>query len=258
MSDYYVAPVANRFEIGRVISQTFGVIGRHSVSIFVVCFAMTLTSVLLSALAHYASMGLEPQLQTGVTSLAGSVVSLATHAVLLGCVTAIAVNDLNDRRAPFSWAFSVGLRLILPVLGINLIIGFGIFFATILFIVPGLMLMTWWIVAVPVRVVEGPGVIKALTRSRELSKGRRWAIFALVMCYAVLAGLFTAGFIAADGGYTEYALRLSTYDPLTMVIQVVSSTILAAISTSGVAAIYTELRRTKEGAMPSQLASVFE
>ena len=258
MSDYYVAPMANRFEIGRVISQTFGVIGRNAVSLFIVCFALTLTSVLLSALAHYASLGLESQMQAGVTSFAGGIVSLATNAVLLGCVTAIAVNDLNDRRAPFSWALSVGLRLILPVLAINLIIGIGIVFALILFIVPGLMLMTWWIVAVPARVVEGPGVIRALTRSRELSKGRRWPIFGLVLCYAVLAGLFTLGFIAADGGYFEYAQRLGAYDPLTMVIQVISSTILAAISTSGVAAIYTELRRTKEGAMPSQLASVFE
>ena len=258
MSDQYAAPTAIRFEIGRVISQTFGVIGRNAVSIFIVCFALTLTSVLLGALAHYASLGLEPQLQTPVTTLVSSVVSLAIHAVLLGCVTAIAVNDLNDRRAPFSWALSIGLRLILPVLGINLIIGFGIFFATILFVVPGLMLMTWWIVAVPVRVVEGPGVGRALARSRELSKGRRWPIFGLVACYAVLAGLFTVGFIILDGGYAAYVVRLSTYDPLTMVINVVSSTILAAISTSGVAAIYTELRRTKEGAMPSQLASVFD
>ncbi len=258
MSDYYVAPTANRFEIGRVINQTFGVIGRNAVSIFIVCFALTLTGVLLGALVHYVAAGLTSEWQTGVNSIVGSIVNFATHAVLLGCVTAIAVNDLNDRRAPFSWAFSVGLRLILPVLGINLITAFGICFAMILFIVPGLMLLTWWIVAVPVRVVEGPGVIKALARSRELSKGRRWPIFGLVVCYAVLAGVFTFGFMVADGGYAEYAVRLATYDPLTMVIQVISSTILAAISTSGVAAIYTELRRTKEGALPGQLASVFD
>ena len=53
-------------------------------------------------------------------------------------------------------------------------------------------------------------------------------------------------------------LRRLTSDPLALVITVIEGTVTAATSSTLGAVIYTELRRIKEGALPSQLAAVFE
>ena len=258
MSDYAVGG-ARRLNMGQVIAQTFNVIGRNAVSILVVCFAMTLASTVLGAAVHYALLGsVTAQVQSILQSLVSGIIGLFTHAVVLGSITAIVVNDLNGRPAPFSWALSVGFRLALPVMLLDFLVLLGMFAGILLLVVPGILLLLWWMVAVPVRVIEGLPIGAAMSRSRALTKGSRWAIFGLLVCYAVLALAFQGGFILADGGYTQYVIRVSTYDPFTVVVMVISGTILSAISTSGVAAIYTELRRTREGVVPGQLAAVFD
>jgi hypothetical protein len=69
------------------------------------------------------------------------------------------------------------LRAPAPVLGTliaaGLVAGIGVLIGLVLFIVPGLVLLTWWAVVVPVVVVERPGLGPAFTRSRELVRGPR-------------------------------------------------------------------------------------
>ncbi len=246
------------FEMGQVVSQTFGVIGRNAVSIFIVCFAMTLTGVLLGAAAHFGLLGASLSSQLWLNYLASLVSGIVTHAILLSGVTVIVMTDLDGRPVSFSRALQLGLQVCLPVMAIDVLILLGVFVGIILLIVPGLMLMVWWLVAVPVRVVEGPMIGGALARSRSLTKGCRWPIFALILGYVVLAGLVQGGLILAAGGYVAYTVNVAGYDPMTVGAGAVAGSILSAISTAGVSTIYAELRRIKEGASPNRLAAVFE
>jgi hypothetical protein len=243
-----------RFDMGRTISRTFGVISRNPVSVFVVCLVLQLISLGLSSVLRLSLVGYDRGLQLGLNGAASALLVLVIHAMLLGSITFIAVNDFGGNKVPFGAAVAVGFRTLLPVLGINLVASVCAGLAAILLVVPGIIVLLRWLVAVPVRVVEGPG---ALARSAELTKGYRWSLFGLVVGYVILAGLLTYGVALLYGGFLKSAVARTNGDPTALVLNVAVSTLLSAISASGVAAIYIELRRAKEGASVDQLAAVF-
>jgi hypothetical protein len=127
----------------------------------------------------------------------------------------------------------------------------------VLFIVPGIMMAVAWVVSTPALVVERTGVFGAFSRSADLTRGRRWQIFGLLFLYfiaisvvqQVLLGVVGAAFVAATP-----QIRLLDQLPVSAVVGVVVSVVSAA----GVAAIYYELRSTREGAGPEALAAVFD
>ena len=71
------------------------------------------------------------------------------------------------------------LRAATPVIGqlilVGIVAGIGIVIGFVLIIVPGLILLTIWSVAAPVVVLERPGGLRALRRSRELVQRQRLA-----------------------------------------------------------------------------------
>jgi hypothetical protein len=136
-----------------------------------------------------------------------------------------------------------------------------------LLIVPGLILMVIWSVAVPAKVVEKIGVFDAFTRSRDLTRGRRWPIFGLFVLYAIAAWDPERPVLAAfapfalakgrpngrdDGGFA------SSISVIQLVADPLIATITTLVSTAGLATLYSELRGSREGVGPEALASVFD
>src|SRR5258707_3650383 len=84
------------------------------------------------------------------------------------------------------------LRSVAPVLGslvlVAVVAGILIVIGFVLIIVPGLILLTIWSVAVPAVVIERPPGLAALGRSRELVRGNGWQGFGgiLVLDFPVL------------------------------------------------------------------------
>src|SRR5258708_10415596 len=84
------------------------------------------------------------------------------------------------------------LRSVAPVLGslvrVAVVAGILIVIGFVLIIVPGLILLTIWSVAVPAVVIERPPGLAALGRSRELVRGNGWQVFGgiLVLYFLVL------------------------------------------------------------------------
>ena len=99
-----------------------------------------------------------------------------------------AVRDIQDGRRDTT--FGELVRAPVPVLGsliaAGLVAGVGVLVGLLLFIVPGLVLLTWWAVVVPVIVVERPGLGAAFARSRELVRGHGWQVFALLVVVLVM------------------------------------------------------------------------
>lgn len=56
----------------------------------------------------------------------------------------------------------------------------------LLFIVPGLIMITIWAVAAPVIRFEQANVFAAFARSRDLVKGNGWQVFAILVCTVVI------------------------------------------------------------------------
>jgi len=168
-------------------------------------------------------------------------------------------------RRNFRWKAVLLLLYFLPLLIPQMT--YGIPLATTLYkfgigaSVPGVILAICWLVSAPVLVVEKVGVFRAMERSLALTRNHRWALFGLILLYAVLVWIIavilfltTAG---AAGSFSPTAVAASPNMAIGLVAAVIQA-FEALISTVGVAAIYFELRRIKEGVGVSELASVFD
>jgi len=246
-----------RFGIGRIVTQTVGAIRRNAVPIILLCCVAHVAQTAASYLLDGEAIKLFPKQPPWSRGLLSASIVLASHAMLTGSVTYIVVEDLDGRRARLGPAALFGARMMIPVVLLTLLIALGGLVGSLL-IAPGLMLVMRWFVAVPVRVIEGPGFRHVLSRSAALTRGHRWKLLALWVAYYALVAVLTylSGFLVkALAGQGAWMGGLNPGAYLTaMILAVVTN----SVNMAGTATVYSELRRIKDGGLPNQLAAVFE
>lgn len=264
-----LAPSA-RFDFGRVIERTFQAIGENFVVFLLLSVIFTgIPAVLAGWLTmNYARVGLSPAGAgaAGLATLGGrflfvflaAIINAVAAAILRAAVVHGTISFLNGRRAEFSETISAGLRawfwliLLAIVTGVAELVGF------VFLIVPGVMMMLAWIVAVPALVVERKDVFGSMGRSADLTRNHRWAILGLVLVYVIAASMIQLAMTSA----TTVLVAGQALVERTMIIQVVINPVLrvlfGVVTAVGVASIYYELRSVKEGIGPEALAAVFD
>jgi hypothetical protein len=108
---------------------------------------------------------------------------------LLQATLVKAVQDVRDGRVDLSINETVNQALpqLGKVIGAGLLAAIAIGIGFALIIVPGLILITFWAVFVPVIVIEGSGALASFGRSRQLVRGRAWHVFGtLVLTWLIL------------------------------------------------------------------------
>jgi hypothetical protein len=146
------------------------------------------------ALVVYAILGLVSILLTWALGWLGAL--LGAFVSILGvfwlqAALVEAVVDVRDGRADMSISetFTQGREHLSSVLVAGLIAAVAITIGLILFIVPGLFLLTIWCVIVPVIVLESRSAGEAFGRSRQLVRGEGWNVFGLiVLVFLILIG----------------------------------------------------------------------
>jgi hypothetical protein len=151
-----------------------------------------------------------------------------------------AVDDVRDGRADLSLGdtFEQAREKLSSVAVAAILAGLGIVVGLILLIVPGLVLLTWWAVIIPVVVLEKKSAGEAFTRSRELVRGHGWGVFGVI----ILMVLLLIGF--------EIVLSL-VLSPLadwlqSFVSQIVSGTLTAPFVAIVLTLLYFRLLAAKE------------
>jgi hypothetical protein len=103
-----------------------------------------------------------------------------------------AVEDVRDGRPDLS--VSETFQRVQPQVGAIVVAGIlavlGIVGGLILLIVPGLILLTWWILIIPVIVLEGKRGGEAFGSSRELVRGYGWSVFGVIVLTILLFLVF--------------------------------------------------------------------
>lgn len=120
----------------------------------------------------------------------------------------------------------------------------------VLLIVPGLMLLARWYVAVPVCMVERRDPVSSLDRSQWLTKGHRWVLFGLYLFVVILATIGDS--VSARIGFTLGG------DVGSLACQTVWWGISEALGSVMIVVAYHDLRVAKEGIDIDLIASVFE
>lgn len=276
---------AEAFNIARVVRRTFGLISRNwaQFSILAALFSgLPYLLLLLAIPTIFPVVG-------GVASNSAPFVWFGLGAmyllgamVLQAALTRASVDELTGRRVSLSAALGAALGALLPMLGLLLFMTFlfvvavfawgiaagiaalGANYAIMVVMLVGLTaaavyLVVRWVAAVPVVVVERPGVIQSLRRSSALTEGHRWQIFGLVVLYAVALVVLQAVLRAVLPGAEYQPTRVISdaawliSSGVVLVTQIATSMIVAV----GIAASYFELRQIKEGVGVEELAQVF-
>lgn len=149
---------------------------RHLVSIALFVYVLVAgISILLAALLGWLGFAL------------GVLVGLAGQFWLQGTLIQ-AVSDVRDGRRDLtvSETFERVLPRLNRIVVAGILLGLAIGAGLVAFIVPGLVLLTIWLLVIPAIVLEDRGIGEAFGRSRQLVRGHGWNVFAVIVLTLVL------------------------------------------------------------------------
>ncbi|MEQ1633628.1 MAG: hypothetical protein ABL997_14715 [Planctomycetota bacterium] len=180
-------------------------------------------------------------------ALAGIMSALASQ-MLTGALTYAVVQRLRGTSPSLGSVLAMGAKSFFRVLVVSLVVGILVGIGSVLLVVPGLILMTWFYVAIPVAVLEGKN-LASLGRSRSLTDGNRWPIFG-----AVVLAMVIIGGIGAVIGIAIVANDLTMPAWVEFAINIVFGPFGAAMP----ATCYFLLRTGKENVDAKEVAAVFD
>lgn len=258
-----MATVADRIEgsgtvsIGRIISRAFSFVMSYplltlgSAALFG-ALPSVLSQVLVLPQAELLRSVEDPAtIGFFALQIVAGFVTLILNGVLQAIVTRGLVVAHEGGRPSFGRCLMDALRLAIPVVLLTVLWSFGLTLGFALLIVPGVILVCMWAVAIPALVEERTGIIGAFGRSRELTRGNRWKIFGLMLivliAFYLLLGLVAVLGLASGGGVDAAAIALSAVNGL------IFGLLWATIQPS----LFVELRDAKEGGSVGELAQVF-
>lgn len=255
-----------KIDIGRVIGETFKVLGRNFTTFFVL--SLVLVGLPTGVYAFVQGLLIGPDAGTFNADLIlwgvlGALVTVVTAAILQGSLIYATVQDMNGAKPSIGESLATGLRAFLPIIAVSILFGLAVALGFLLLIVPGVMLIVAWIVAVPALVADRTGIMGAFGRSRDLTRGNRWRVFGLLIIawiatvvFSLVLGAVTGVSVLAAASDGD-SIQRAAFSPLNIGITVLSQTITYMVTSTGVAVLYVELRRAREGLGPQWLAEIF-
>ncbi|HEY0052893.1 MAG TPA: YciC family protein, partial [Caulobacteraceae bacterium] len=252
---------------GRVIRRTFDEIRRNLSGFLLLSLLLVMAPNLTRAVGQAFQLEmLAPRPSVGTDSVAdtlavpmillGWVAAFVGSAYLQGAIILSIVSDPQGRRRTLMESLRGSTPLVLPLIGLSILVTLASTIGLLLLVVPGLMLIVRWAVAMPTLVIEGRGVTGSMGRSAELTKDNRWRIFGAMVAYwalVVVAYLGFAGLGQALVGSLEMADGYAT-----IVIDAVRGALLAIVATAGSASLYIELKEGLGGVGDESIAAVFD
>lgn len=246
--------------IGRVYGQAFRAIALNPLAIVGVALIFALLPQLATTwLASLNGTGdYSVVLAFGSLTGLGYILSVVFSVLAQGALVRATVAASEGRRAGFGESLGAALPVALPLIGLSIVVGIGVALGFVFLIVPGIILYVMWIVSAPVLVEERTGVFGAMSRSRELTKGARWNVFALLLTAGVLYLVFTivVGLLVVALGMPRLGDTAVGLWPA-----LVGGTILGTITTALwsviVSSLYVELRQWKDGPAEAALSEIF-
>jgi hypothetical protein len=201
---------------------------RHLIPIaFVVYILISLLALLLVVLLGW------------VGAVIGAFVAVAGVFWIQGALV-IAVDDVRDGRADLSIRETLDrVRPKLNTLTLaGLLAALGITVGFLLLIVPGLVLLTIWLLIVPAIMLEGCGVLSSFGRSRELVRGHGWNVFGVIVLTIAILIAVNIGISIVEGALDSRWISL--------LLDIASQTATAPFVALAWTITYYELRGLKE------------
>jgi len=234
------------FSIGRVLSRTFPIWARN-----IIPFSI-LSVIVYAPLGIFLFVAAPSDGDTdSILVYIGVYVLLflALQQVVAGALIYGVLQQLRGERAGFADCLRVGFGRLLPVVAVGVLAGLLVLLGFFVLVIPGVILACMYWVAVPVAVVEKPGVIASLKRSAQLTSGEKWSVFVILLLLFVIQQAATKIVDAATGESGGFAAVATS-----LIVTIAFGMLSAVASAVG----YHDLRVAKEGVGIDDLVKVFE
>jgi hypothetical protein len=245
MAETTAHTVAQDFRIGKVFGQTFSIFARNALLFSLVAGLCLIPAELFS---YWGEQQTEDYM--GIIASGGF---LAAITIIFPFATAIIVDVTfrNMRGQPYSLASSIryGFTRFPQLVVVSILVMLGFLAGLMLFIVPGLILITMWYIAGPICVVEKCGPLDSMSRSAALTKGYRWQVFAMFLIVTLCSG--------AGEGVIETVFSLTGATEVKFIVITLWDGISNAFALVLDVMIYYELRVVKEGFNSEKINAVF-
>ncbi len=248
---------AVQFSVGGALRQGLDVLSKNAVPFGIISLVVTFPSFVYQLINGAAPVATDATMADGTFYVGRSVVGggaliavlieLVLRQVAVGAISYGVFQEMRGQRADLADCLRRAVSLVFPVVGVAIVSVIAIVFAAILLIVPAFIVAAMLWVAVPVVVVERPGVMNSLSRSAALTKGNRWRVFSITLFIGI--GAFVVGYLVAR--------IFGTATPGALVSWIVDAAI-SAFAASVTAVGYTTLRFAKEGVGIEEIAKVFD
>lgn len=188
----------------------------------------------------------------GFPKFAAEILGYAAAQICILCSTFQALAGRTPNLAETFWQIQrqdlVKLMIFSIVWTLLIMLGF------VLFVLPGLYLMTIWAVAMPALVlIEDTEFVDAFRQSAFLTKGRRWRVLGVVVA-CILTALLVFGLASLMLRFVPIAIE--QMELRTMVLWPVIA-IVAALLHPVSAVLYVQLRQEKEGLTVEEIVEPF-
>jgi hypothetical protein len=239
-------PATADLSLGHIFGRAWDIFSANLLPFFIIAAVISLPNSLLLVGTDPAA---PPGPGFGWRVFAGVLFGLVLNMIAQAMILYIAFQYLRGQPASMGDAVQKGLARFLPILGVIILYSLGAGVGFLLLIIPGIILMIRWSVALPACVVEGLGPVASLGRSANLTKGYRWKIFGIFLLMwlaSILVGSLI-GLLSDPFGLTA-----------TFIANFVWNAVWAAYYNSVLVMTYHDLRVAKEGIDTDQIAAVFD
>lgn len=206
---------------------------------------VTVGSLFLGAGGH---VGPNALVGAGLFALFGYILCSLVAGAVTHAATTFAVSGLYlDQPTSMAGAFSQSKGRMLAVIGVTIAFAFVAGIGFVLFLIPGILVLMWYSLAVPASVVEHLGVGKAFDRSSKLSKGNGWRIFGvyILLVLLVIVASIAVRYVVALA-LTPLKSAVFVYDSLSGAASFLLGSLVAPIITIALTLLYYDQRVRKE------------
>lgn len=268
-----------QFNIGRTLTRTFGLLGSgfSSAGLFMLIVYLAFSALswaiqplMVAEMTEIVAESADPDSPMAALAIFTSfwywftiLLSLAVSALTYAGGIYAYLEAAEGKVVSLGSCFAVGLVKLLPMFVLTILWMIAVAFGFLLLIVPGIILITLWVAAMPALVAENRGIVESFGRSSDLTSGSRWPVFAVLL---ILTVLIYAVMFAVLGGLVGGAMMGSSWDlqqmedmsdPVTLIASGVLGWATGMAIAAMVTAIYLELILVKEGARTDTLTDVF-
>jgi hypothetical protein len=164
------------FRAGAALNRSLSVLAQNFAAFVLIAAAVTFPNYVVEA--------------TRGDDLIWSVVAAILSGILFylsqGVLAYAAFQDSQGAAGDVSQSVTVAMSRFFPLMNLAGWVGLAVGLGFILLIVPGIVFLVMFSVAVPACVVEGLGAVASMQRSAQLTKGYRWPLLGLYVLLFVL------------------------------------------------------------------------